>query len=186
MKKPKTSKWTEEAITQSISMVMMVLGIDRMPTKSEVIEVTGSTALKEAISRRGGFVHWAKKLGLEMGNAVTMPCVDCGQDVKTSKHNRAARCPECTKVYRYNYQKNRYASEVMTKPMDRTTDIIIVRAMRGRRKQTAKEVAEDLEREPKQVQERVRMLKETGDWDKIWAYLQARDRTAEIYGRSTC
>lgn len=34
------------------------------------------------------------------------------------------------------------------------------------------------------VQERVKMLKQSGDWDKIWAYLQARDRTAEIYRTS--
>lgn len=57
-------KWSEKEIAREIKNVICALVVERMPTDSEVIAVTKSHALSNAISKTGGYYYWAEKLGL--------------------------------------------------------------------------------------------------------------------------
>jgi len=59
------TKWNDELIQKRIEIVMDKVGITTMPTQSMTTEVFGNTSLNDAISRSGGFIFWANKLGLE-------------------------------------------------------------------------------------------------------------------------
>lgn len=58
-------KWTEELIEEKIRFVMEKVGIKTMPTQSITEDVIGNDSLNNAISRNGGFIFWADKLGIE-------------------------------------------------------------------------------------------------------------------------
>lgn len=64
-------KWTTETISEQIKSVMESLNIDRMPSGSEMAKVRGSSDLSNIISKRGGFYHWAKELGIEVKKSET-------------------------------------------------------------------------------------------------------------------
>lgn len=56
-------KWTQDMIESNILETMKVLGISRMPTRSEIILVVGNpTACK--ITKTLGYYGWANKLGI--------------------------------------------------------------------------------------------------------------------------
>ncbi|HBF0856743.1 TPA: hypothetical protein KNP56_003561 [Clostridioides difficile] len=59
-------KWDDSKITNEIIHVKNILGIDRMPTKSEIEFVTKSNSLSCKISKSGGFKEWAYRLNLEI------------------------------------------------------------------------------------------------------------------------
>jgi len=58
------TKWTNEKIAKEIYKVMNALGIERMPSNQEIIDVMKSTKLTNAIRRNGGFYEWARRLNL--------------------------------------------------------------------------------------------------------------------------
>ena len=64
-------KWSDELIQQEVLSIMKVLGISRMPTKSECEQVTGNKALTNAISKRFGWYKLAEYMGLEIKNSET-------------------------------------------------------------------------------------------------------------------
>ena len=53
----------------------------RMPTNSEVIDYTGNMGLAIAIQKHGGYVYWAKKLGLPRLQNETMVGIDAENKV---------------------------------------------------------------------------------------------------------
>lgn len=57
-------RWTHKDICNEVYRVMESLGIDRMPSANECRLVTGSWALSNAITRRGGFEWLSKHMGL--------------------------------------------------------------------------------------------------------------------------
>jgi len=63
--------WTDSKIKEEISNVMSTLNIHRMPSNSEIYAATHSTALTNAITRRGGFYKWAEKLELPIKESDT-------------------------------------------------------------------------------------------------------------------
>ena len=58
-------EWTDERIGKCIMAIASEFDPIRMPTNSEVIEMSGSYALSNAIQKNGGYEYWANKLGLE-------------------------------------------------------------------------------------------------------------------------
>ena len=54
------TQWTDELIALHLSDVIAEIG--RMPTVSE-LRTRGRTDLEGQISRKGGYIHWAEKLG---------------------------------------------------------------------------------------------------------------------------
>ena len=64
-------RWTEDEAEEEINSVKNILGIDRMPTSSEISLVTGSSSLNNKISKSGGFRAWAKRLNLNVKNSET-------------------------------------------------------------------------------------------------------------------
>jgi len=63
--------WTDELIESQIRFVMSALGIERMPSNSEIIAVLGNTALTNAVRRRGGFYKRAALLGIPLKDSGT-------------------------------------------------------------------------------------------------------------------
>ena len=57
--------WNEIEIAKGIKYVMDVAGIDTMPNQSITKNIMGDTSLNNAISRSGGFIFWANKLGIK-------------------------------------------------------------------------------------------------------------------------
>ncbi|PAE27891.1 hypothetical protein CHI07_16980 [Paenibacillus sp. 7884-2] len=60
-------KWTDEAIKNSIFELANQLGIDRMPTNTEMRDSRNS-GLSRAIGMNGGTLYWSEKTGLPMKN----------------------------------------------------------------------------------------------------------------------
>ena len=58
-------KWNEETIATKVADIANKFTPARMPSNSEVIEMTGGYALANAIQKNGGYEYWANKLGLE-------------------------------------------------------------------------------------------------------------------------
>lgn len=56
--------WTDELIEEKILEVVDFHGYNRMPTKNEIEDYYGDSALTNKISKTGGFEAWAKKLKL--------------------------------------------------------------------------------------------------------------------------
>lgn len=65
------TKWTDDLIAEKIVETRTALGLDRMPSESEVKGYFKDCALSNAVSRRGGWYHWANKLGLPIKNSET-------------------------------------------------------------------------------------------------------------------
>lgn len=61
----------EEYIKSEILKVMNATGIDRMPSRSEIEEVTKSSSLSNLIMRNGGFYFWADKLSINTKRSET-------------------------------------------------------------------------------------------------------------------
>ena len=58
-------RWTNELIEKEIKKVMVAAGVNTMPTQSITSEIIGNQSLNNAISRSGGFIFWANRLGIE-------------------------------------------------------------------------------------------------------------------------
>ena len=58
-------EWTDEKIERCIMAIANKFDPARMPTNREVIEMSGTYALSNAIQKNGGYEYWANKLGLE-------------------------------------------------------------------------------------------------------------------------
>lgn len=65
-------RWTDELIADAIMSVANQFDPPRMPSNAEAKTMTGSHALSNAISKHGGYKHWADKLGLEQKHSDTM------------------------------------------------------------------------------------------------------------------
>lgn len=75
-------KWTEEKVKDEIFKVMNALGIERMPSRSEVEMVTKNSALTNKIAKNGGFYHWAEKLGLDIKGSETSLGIQKEHEIK--------------------------------------------------------------------------------------------------------
>lgn len=64
-------QWSDDAIREAILSVQNTLCINRMPTRSECVKVTGSHSLANAITRYGGWYHWAEIIGLTIKESET-------------------------------------------------------------------------------------------------------------------
>lgn len=64
-------KWNEETIAAKVADIANKFAPARMPSNSEVIEMTGNYALANAIQKNGGYEYWANKLGLERKHSET-------------------------------------------------------------------------------------------------------------------
>ena len=65
------TKWDDNRIKSELKNVMAALGIDRMPSRTEMDSVTHNTALSNKVMKTGGIRYWAKELGLELKNSET-------------------------------------------------------------------------------------------------------------------
>lgn len=61
-------KWTPEKVESGIRKVIEELGLDRMPTSTEIRRVTGNHALAGKVAKDGGYDSWAARLGLPVSN----------------------------------------------------------------------------------------------------------------------
>lgn len=59
-------RWDDSKIASEVICVKNALGLDRMPTKSEIDFITKSNSLSCKISKSGGFRKWAYRLNLGM------------------------------------------------------------------------------------------------------------------------
>lgn len=64
-------RWTDELIADAIMAVANQFDPPRMPSNDEAKRMTGSCALSNAISKNGGYKHWADKLGLAQKHSET-------------------------------------------------------------------------------------------------------------------
>lgn len=64
-------KWTNEKIKEEILRVKDTLMLDRMPTRTEIIKVTNSSALPCKITKTKGYYGWAKELKLKIKDSET-------------------------------------------------------------------------------------------------------------------
>jgi hypothetical protein len=64
-------KWTDEKIEQAILEAKQSLGLDRMPSRSELEKYFGDTRLTNRISKRQGFAYWAARLNLPIKQSET-------------------------------------------------------------------------------------------------------------------
>lgn len=60
------NKWDDESIKEAIKYVMEKGKIESMPTHTQMDSIIGNAGLSCAISKRGGSVYWANKLGLNI------------------------------------------------------------------------------------------------------------------------
>lgn len=58
------TKWTDELVKEETTKVKNILGLDRMPTRNEIISVTKNSSLADRISRTKGYYGWAKELNI--------------------------------------------------------------------------------------------------------------------------
>lgn len=65
------TRWSDNAIKTETFRVMNALDIKRMPTHSEIKNVTGNNRLANKISRTGGYKYWASELNLEIKDSET-------------------------------------------------------------------------------------------------------------------
>lgn len=86
-------RWTKDKIDQEISEVMNYLGIDRMPSKTEMENYYMNSALTNKLCKTGGFYKYAKehglkikysesRLGIEYENLINDALLKRGYDVK--------------------------------------------------------------------------------------------------------
>lgn len=71
MKNIRRARWSEELIGEKLQECVLALGIDRMPTRSEIDKYCGDYALSNKVDKTYGYYGWAKKLGLEMKKSDT-------------------------------------------------------------------------------------------------------------------
>jgi hypothetical protein len=64
-------QWTEDKIKKAVFEVVDKLGLDRMPSVSEIDIHYGNTSLSNKLSKGGGIYHYANIYGLEIKNSDT-------------------------------------------------------------------------------------------------------------------
>lgn len=70
MTKKKRTKWTDELVADELKKSMKILGITRMPTRSELVSI-GRNDLHCKISKTKKYSGWAKELDLSMKKSET-------------------------------------------------------------------------------------------------------------------
>lgn len=91
-------KWTDELIESEIKRVMDSLGIERMPSKTEIECVTKDSKLTNKISKSGGFYKWAEKLGIDVKKSETEFAVQYESLCKNHIENELGLIAELTPV----------------------------------------------------------------------------------------
>lgn len=69
--KIKVSKMSLGDVKNNIVDVMDSIGTDRMPSRSEILDITGDYVLHNKIVRTGGYRYWADSLDLEIKDSET-------------------------------------------------------------------------------------------------------------------
>ena len=64
-------KWTDEEVEEAILEAKQGLGLNRMPSRSELNKYFGDTKLTNRISKTQGFAYWAAKLNIPVKQSET-------------------------------------------------------------------------------------------------------------------
>jgi hypothetical protein len=69
--KKHTKSWKENEIEDEILRITSMLNLNRMPSKSEIEQVTNDRSILNAIARSYGFYGWSKRLSLPIKDCET-------------------------------------------------------------------------------------------------------------------
>ena len=95
-------KWNEETIAAGITDIANRFAPARMPSNREVVEMTGSYALSNAIQKNGGFEYWANLLGLEQRRSETKVGVEFERKIAEMLRGRGHSVQETTTKHPYD------------------------------------------------------------------------------------
>lgn len=101
------TRWTDEKIKDAILEVMKKADIQTMPTHSQIMEVTQNNSLCCAISKHGGTVYWAEKLGLEIKKSESKYGYKYEQHCKEILISKGFECEKMQERYPYDLTANR-------------------------------------------------------------------------------
>jgi len=59
-------RWSNDLIESEIIRTIGLLGINHMPSRTEIVSVMNNDALTNKIARTGGFTYWAEKLKITL------------------------------------------------------------------------------------------------------------------------
>ena len=65
------SKYSEDDVRREILKIKTALNIRHMPSRTEMLMVTGNTKLINVVMKTGGFRFWAEKMGLDIKGSAT-------------------------------------------------------------------------------------------------------------------
>lgn len=82
--KKETVCWDEQKVESGILDTMKHLKIDRMPTRSEILNTVNGNPLHCRITKSGGYEYWAKKLGLNVKESESKTGWDAEEIAKIS------------------------------------------------------------------------------------------------------
>ena len=95
-------KWTSQDIMNHIMQVVDFLEIDRMPSRSEIEEFYGDTALTNKIAKSGGFYHWASRLGLEVKDSESKFGIELEAQMRKLLESIGFKCEKTSTRYPYD------------------------------------------------------------------------------------
>ena len=99
-------KWTNQDIIESIKEVIDFYGLDRMPSKQEIEEFYGNSALTNKISKTGGFYVWAKNLGLKVKDSETKMGLELEVQMMKILKEMGFKCETTSTKYPYDLLVN--------------------------------------------------------------------------------
>ena len=102
------TKWDDNRIKSEVKNVMTALGIDRMPTRTEMDSVTHNTALSNKVMKTGGIRHWAENLGIELKNSETTLGNDYEFKVKEMLEHKGYKVEKMSTKHPYDLLVNNY------------------------------------------------------------------------------
>ena len=102
------TKWDDNRIKSEVKNVMTALGIDRMPTRTEMDSVTHNTALSNKVMKTGGIRYWAENLGIELKNSETTLGNDYEFKVKEMLEHKGYKVEKMSTKHPYDLLVNDY------------------------------------------------------------------------------
>lgn len=98
--------WTDELIEEKILEVVEHHGYDRMPSKNEIEDYYGDSALTNKISKTGGFESWAKKLKLSQKPCESMLAIQYEKYTKKVLEEKGFNCELTSTKHPYDILVN--------------------------------------------------------------------------------
>lgn len=90
------TRWTNESIEDGIRSVMRGYCMGRMPSRSEMDLFYGDSRLSNAITHRGGFYEWEKRLNLSIKGSDTKVGIEAEEDVRNKLETMGFESVELT------------------------------------------------------------------------------------------